>query len=215
MAGTGLRPLAVSITSVSQVSHGVRFLRCVVGSHRAYRWLRCFGFAIAGGVDKFKRTCTVKYPPKRGNRRELPVQPASAYGSWRATWASPKAPCWRARAVRSGRGASRRQRAWRSRQSTQSFQPANAAALTMQERATRYTGRMAGVSERVLPHLETLPPSEILERARNVEQFDRFSRCNYGLDNQPPSSGPLSLNVLANHSAIQIVHAPAPNESQD
>ena len=61
--------------------------------------------------------------------------------------------------------------------------PMQSAALTMQERATRYTERMAGVSERVLPHLESLPPSEILERARNVEQLDRVARRNYGLEN--------------------------------
>jgi hypothetical protein len=84
--------------------------------------------------------------------------------------------------------------------------PMQSAALTMQERAQRYAERMAGVSERVLPHLETLPPSEILESARNVEQFDRFSRRNLGLENQPAGNGPLSLNVLLNHSAIQFVN---------
>ena len=83
--------------------------------------------------------------------------------------------------------------------------PMQSAALTMQERATRYTERMAGVSERLLPHLESLPPSEILERARNVEQFDRFSRRNFGLDSQPPASGLVNLNFLANKSAIQII----------
>ena len=81
----------------------------------------------------------------------------------------------------------------------------DAAALTMQERAARYTERMAGLSERLLPHLEKLPPSEILERARNVEQFDRFSRRNFGLDSQPPAGGLLNFNLLANKSAIQII----------
>ncbi len=37
----------------------------------------------------------------------------------------------------------------------------------MQERAVRYRERMAGVSERVLPHLESLPAGELLESARN------------------------------------------------
>ena len=73
--------------------------------------------------------------------------------------------------------------------------PMQSAALTMQERGQRYTERMAGVSERVLPHLESLPPGEILESARNVEQFDRFSRRNFGLDYQPPGlPGPLSYS---------------------
>ena len=84
--------------------------------------------------------------------------------------------------------------------------PMHSAALTMQERAKRYTERMAGVSERVVPHLETLPPSEILESARNLEQFDRVARRNFGLENQPAGNGPLNLNVLANHSAIQIIN---------
>jgi hypothetical protein len=79
------------------------------------------------------------------------------------------------------------------------------AALTMQERATRYTERMAGVSERVLPHLESLPPAAILDAARNVEQFDRFSRRNFGLDSQPPRGCPVNFAILTNRAAIQIV----------
>ena len=81
----------------------------------------------------------------------------------------------------------------------------DAAALTMQERAARYTERVATVSERVLPHLETLPACEILEVARNVEQFDRFSRRNFGLDSQAPAGGPINFHMLANKSAIQII----------
>ena len=83
--------------------------------------------------------------------------------------------------------------------------PMQSAAITMQERATRYTERMAGVSERLLPHLESLAPGEILERARNVEQFDRFSRRNFGLDSQPPGGSPVNLAILTNQAAIQIV----------
>ena len=80
-----------------------------------------------------------------------------------------------------------------------------ATALTMQERAARYTERMAGLSERVLPHLESLPACEVLEAARNVEQFDRFSRRNFGLDSQQPAGGLLNFHMLANKSAIQII----------
>lgn len=83
--------------------------------------------------------------------------------------------------------------------------PLQSVAITMQQRGERYTERMAGVSERVLPHLETLPPSEPLDKARNVEQYDRWSRRNYGLDSMPPSGGSLNLNILCNHSAVQIV----------
>src|SRR6476660_7412988 len=38
--------------------------------------------------------------------------------------------------------------------------PMQSAALTMQQRAERYTDRIAGVSERVLPLLESLPSTE-------------------------------------------------------
>jgi hypothetical protein len=54
--------------------------------------------------------------------------------------------------------------------------PMQSAAITMQERAERYTERMAGVSERVLPRLELMQPNAILDSTRNLEQFDRFSR---------------------------------------
>jgi len=87
--------------------------------------------------------------------------------------------------------------------------PMQSAAITMQQRGQRYTERMAGVSERVLPHLETLPPNEILELARNVEQFDRFTRRNYGLENQPPPGGVLNLAILTNRAAVQVVSNPA------
>jgi len=75
--------------------------------------------------------------------------------------------------------------------------PMQSAAITMQQRGQRYTERMAGVSERVLPHLETLPPNEILELARNVEQFDRFTRRNYGLEADDRETTFLKLFALA------------------
>ena len=79
------------------------------------------------------------------------------------------------------------------------------AALTMQERGQRYAERMAGVSEKVLPHLESMPPGEILDSARNIEQFDRVARRNFGLDSQPPGGSPVNLAILTNQAAIQII----------
>jgi hypothetical protein len=92
----------------------------------------------------------------------------------------------------------------------QSLQPAaitplQSVAVTMQQRAERYTERMAGVSERVMPHLESLDPAEILDNARNLEQFDRVSRRTFGLDSQPAGSGPVSFNFLMNQSAVQVI----------
>jgi hypothetical protein len=83
--------------------------------------------------------------------------------------------------------------------------PMQSAAITMQQRATRYTERMAGVSEKVLPHLERMKPGAILDSARNIEQFDRFSRRNLGLEHQPPASCPVNVSILTNRSAIQII----------
>jgi len=44
---------------------------------------------------------------------------------------------------------------------------------------------MAGVSERVLPHLESLPPNELLDNAWNLEQIDRIARRTFRLEDQP------------------------------
>jgi hypothetical protein len=59
----------------------------------------------------------------------------------------------------------------------------------MQERASRHVERMAGVTDRVLPHLEKMEPAEILDGARNLERLDYVARGNYGLENQPPPGG--------------------------
>jgi hypothetical protein len=64
---------------------------------------------------------------------------------------------------------------------------------------------MADVFERILPHLESLPSSEILERARNVELFDCFSRRNFGLDNLPQAGVGTKLAIMANQAAVQVV----------
>src|SRR6476620_11319433 len=50
--------------------------------------------------------------------------------------------------------------------------PMQSAAITMQERAARHVERMAGITDKVLPHLESMEPAEILGKARNLERFD-------------------------------------------
>ena len=106
-----------------------------------------------------------------------------------------------------------RQQITAAKQATQSQQsdaimPLQSVAVTMQQRAERYTDRMAGVSEKVLPHLESMQPGAILDSARNIEQFDRVARRNFGLDDRPPSGGILNLAVLTNQAAIQVVSNP-------
>jgi hypothetical protein len=76
----------------------------------------------------------------------------------------------------------------------------------MPARAEMHVERMAGITDKVLPHLESMEPGEILDSARNMERFDLVARRNYGLDNRSGSSGPLTLSLLANHSAVLIIN---------
>jgi hypothetical protein len=81
--------------------------------------------------------------------------------------------------------------------------PMQSAALTMQERAERHVGRMAGITDKVLPHLETKKPGDILDSARNLERIDYVARRNYRLDQQPPAGGGIHIGVLTGQFAIQ------------
>ena len=96
--------------------------------------------------------------------------------------------------------------------------PMQSAAATMKERALRHVDRMAGVTEKVLPHLETMPADSILHRVDQVEKLDRIARRNYGLDSNQEHPGILNVAVLAGgRAAFQI--APTPplpsSEGQD
>ena len=79
----------------------------------------------------------------------------------------------------------------------------------MQARAERHVERMAGITDKVLPHLESMEPAEILDSARNLERFDYVARRNYGLENQPAGGGVVNLDILCNQSLIQVVNKPA------
>jgi len=81
----------------------------------------------------------------------------------------------------------------------------DAVALTMQARAARHVARMAGIKDKVLPHLESMEPAEILDSARNLERFDCVARRNFRLEHQPAGSCPVNLNILTNRGAIQIM----------
>jgi len=59
--------------------------------------------------------------------------------------------------------------------------PMQSVAVCMQERSQRYVARMADVTDKVLPHLQAMPPEEVLDRADQVERYDRLARRNYGL----------------------------------
>ena len=63
----------------------------------------------------------------------------------------------------------------------------DAAALTMQARAERHVERMAGITDRVLPHLESMEPAEILNSARNLERFDYVATAQLRIGKPTPS----------------------------
>jgi hypothetical protein len=87
--------------------------------------------------------------------------------------------------------------------------PMQSAAVCIRERAQRHVDRMAGVTEKVLPHLEAMPPDSILHRIDQVEKLDRIARRNYGLDSNQEHSGILNVAVLAGgKAAFQITQKP-------
>ena len=79
--------------------------------------------------------------------------------------------------------------------------PMHSAATTIQERALRHVDRMAGVTEKVLPHLEAMPADSILHRVDQVEKLDGIARRNYGLDSNQEHPGILNVAVLAGGKA--------------
>jgi hypothetical protein len=82
--------------------------------------------------------------------------------------------------------------------------PMQSIAAVMQERGERYRERIAGVRERVVGHIEAMCPDEILSRSAQFEKIDTIARRTFGLNEAPPAQGCLSLNILTNHSIVQV-----------
>jgi len=89
--------------------------------------------------------------------------------------------------------------------------PMQSIAAVMQERGERYRERIAGVSERVVGHIEGMCPDEILTRSAQFEKIDTIARRTFGLSDNAANTGTLNLNVLKNHSVAQIA-SPAPKD---
>jgi hypothetical protein len=89
--------------------------------------------------------------------------------------------------------------------------PMQSAVVSMRERALRHVDRMAGVTEKVLPHLEAMPPDSILHRVDQVEKLDRIARRNYGLDSTSAQPGILNVAVLAGGKAM-FTYNPQPRD---
>jgi len=60
--------------------------------------------------------------------------------------------------------------------------PVQAAAMTLQQRGERHVGRMAGVSERGVDHVETMDGSEMLKSVDRIDKLDKIGRRTFGLD---------------------------------
>ena len=93
--------------------------------------------------------------------------------------------------------------------------PLQSIAQVMQGRGERYRERVAGVSERVVGHVESMDPDEILSRSAQLEKIDTIARRTFGLNETLPSQGSLTLSVLTNHAAVQVKASVPPAPSPD
>src|SRR5437762_10306028 len=87
--------------------------------------------------------------------------------------------------------------------------PLQSIAQVMQGRAECCRQRVAGVSERVVGHVESMDPDEILTRSAQFEKIDTIARRTFGLNEAPSSQGSLSLNILTNHAVVVEASLPA------
>jgi hypothetical protein len=88
--------------------------------------------------------------------------------------------------------------------------PLQSIVAVMQERGQRYRERVAGVSERVIGHVEAMDADEILSRSSQVERIDSVARRTFGLDSPAADNGALNVNVLTGGRAIVQVKASLP-----
>jgi hypothetical protein len=72
---------------------------------------------------------------------------------------------------------------------------------------------MAGVTEKVLPHLESMQPDSILDRVNDIEKYDRLARRNYGLFENQERPSSLNLDVLCGRGRTRIAIEQQPNET--
>jgi len=73
--------------------------------------------------------------------------------------------------------------------------PFEAASMSMRQRGERHLGRMAGVSERGVDHVETMQGSEILPRVDQIEKLDKVARRTFGLSDDDSDGSNLMVNI--------------------
>jgi hypothetical protein len=82
--------------------------------------------------------------------------------------------------------------------------PLQSIAAVTHERGERYRERIAGVSERLVGHIEAMCPDEILTRSAQFEKIDTIARRTFGLNEAASGQGALTLSVLINHAIVQV-----------
>jgi hypothetical protein len=55
---------------------------------------------------------------------------------------------------------------------------------------------MAGIMEKTLPHVESMEPGAILDRAKDVDRLDRIGRRTYGLDKGEQPEGIVNITLV-------------------
>ena len=74
--------------------------------------------------------------------------------------------------------------------------PVEAVAMSIQQRGERHVDRMAGIVEKTLPHVESMEPGAILDRAKDVDRLDRIARRTYALDKGEQASGAVNITLV-------------------
>ena len=71
----------------------------------------------------------------------------------------------------------------------------------MQQRGERHVGRMAGVSERGVDHVEAMDGGAILDRVDDIEKLDKVARRTFGI-----TEGDAGQSVVVNVALLGIDH---------
>ena len=74
--------------------------------------------------------------------------------------------------------------------------PLEAVSMSIQQRGERHVERMAGIVEKTLPHVESMEPGSILDRAKDVDRLDRIARRTYALDKGEQASGAINITLV-------------------
>jgi hypothetical protein len=78
--------------------------------------------------------------------------------------------------------------------------PFEAASASMQQRGERHIGRMAGITERGVEHVEAMEGHQILSRVDQIEKLDKVARRTFRLD----ETGHGGNNVMVNVALLEI-----------